>query len=104
MPLDEPKKKPKGHIVLSSHPAGHTAAHFKIKWGAADPKERGPIIASLTNVRNRNVIGTHSGSYSVYRALAVAAGVLDAEHIPDLTDTLLQLPLGHIHNGVTHKK
>jgi GTP cyclohydrolase II len=94
MTQDESKKKSKGHIVLTSHIAGHTAAHYKIKWDAVDPKERGPVIASLTNIRNRNVIGTHSGSYSVYRALAVAAGVLDAEHIPDLTNTTPPVNIG----------
>ncbi|PJD93729.1 MAG: hypothetical protein CK426_05705 [Legionella sp.] len=87
MTQDESKKKSKGHIILSSHPSGHTAAPFKINWFAENPKERGPVVASLTTIRNRNAIGTHSGSYSVYRALAVAAGVLDAEHVPDLTNT-----------------
>lgn len=94
MTHDESKKKNKSHIILTSHPAGHTAAHYKIKWDAENPKERGPVIASLTNIRNRNVIGTHSGSYSVYRALAVAAGVLDAEHIPDLTNTTPPVDIG----------
>ncbi|WP_347252175.1 GTP cyclohydrolase II, partial [Legionella sp.] len=64
------------------------------KWGARDPKERGPIIASLTNMKHRNAIGTHSGSYSLYRALAVAAGVLDPEHKPDLTDTTPPVAIG----------
>lgn len=81
-----PKNKTKGHIVLASHP-GHSSVPLQINWGAENPKERGPIIASLTNLRHRNAIGTHSGSYAVYRALAVAAGVLDPEHKPDLTDT-----------------
>jgi GTP cyclohydrolase II len=36
---------------------------------------------------HRNVIGTHSGSYSVYRAVSVAAGRLDPAHVPDLTNT-----------------
>ena len=49
--------------------------------------ERGPIIASLTTPDDRNAVGTHSGSYAVYRALAVAAGALDPEYRPDLTDT-----------------
>lgn len=84
---NEFKKKSRGHIILSSHPSDLTEAPIKIKWGAANPKERGPVIASLTNIKNRNAVGTHSGSYSVYRALAVAAGVLDAEHVPDLTNT-----------------
>lgn len=91
---EESKKKSKGHIILSSHPADHTAARLKIKWGEADPKERGPVIASLTNTKNRNVIGSHSGAYSVYRALAVAAGVLDSEHVPDLTNTTPPVKIG----------
>ncbi|HRD69252.1 MAG TPA: GTP cyclohydrolase II [Legionella sp.] len=94
MTHDESRKKSKSHIILSSHPANHTACPLKIKWGAEDPKERGPVIASLTNIKNRNVIGSHSGSYSVYRALAVAAGVLDAEHVPDLTDTTPPIVIG----------
>ncbi|MFT4059388.1 MAG: GTP cyclohydrolase II [Legionella sp.] len=94
MMSDESKKKSKSHIILSSHPSGHTAPSLKIKWGAPTAKERGPIIASLTNIRNRNAVGTHSGSYSVYRALAVAAGVLDSEHVPDLTDTTPSVTIG----------
>jgi GTP cyclohydrolase II len=35
----------------------------------------------------RNVIGAHSGSYAIYRALAVASGALAPDHKPDLTDT-----------------
>jgi GTP cyclohydrolase II len=44
-------------------------------------------VATVTDAARRNVIGTHSGSYSVYRALAVAAGRLDPERKADLTDT-----------------
>ena len=50
--------------------------------------KRGPLVASLTDPTKKNVIGTHSGSYAVYRALAVAAGGLDPERKADLTDTL----------------
>ena len=57
-----------------------------------DPIKRGPIIGTLTTP-DRNVIGTHSGSYSVYRALAVASGRLDAQHRADLTNTS---PADHI--------
>lgn len=72
------------HIKLTSHPKAGVAPIF---WGASDPKTRGPIIASLTDPDARNVIGTHSGSYAVYRALAVAAKALDPMHKPDLTNT-----------------
>ena len=40
------------------------------------------------------VIGTHAGSYSVYRALAVAAGALDPLRKPDLTNTAPTLRIG----------
>jgi GTP cyclohydrolase II len=76
------------HIVLTSHSpgSGGSAAH-PIKWGAESPEARGPVIASLTAPQQRNAIGTHSGSYAIYRALAVAAGNLDRSHRPDFTDT-----------------
>ena len=44
-------------------------------------------MGTTTTRAHRNVIGTHSGSYSVYRALAVAAGALSREHKADLTNT-----------------
>lgn len=77
-----------GHIVLTSHSPGRgeNAAH-PIRWGAASPRERGPIIASLSSPAHRNAIGTHSGAYAIYRALAVASGNLDRDHRPDFTDT-----------------
>ncbi|MCG8365594.1 MAG: GTP cyclohydrolase II [Pseudanabaenales cyanobacterium] len=83
------------HIVLTSHPNrfGSQAA-FPIRWGQADPIERGPIIATVTDPAHRNVIGTHSGSYAVYRALAVASGVLQPGHRPDLTNTSPTVPIG----------
>ena len=82
------------HIRLTSHPVegGHGA--LPIRWGRADPRERGPIVGSTTTRSQRNVIGTHSGSYGVYRALAVAAGALLRDHRPDLTDTMPADPLG----------
>lgn len=88
------RKKAKSHIVLTSHPSARASLTREIQWGAADPKLRGPVVASLTNMKHRNAIGTHSGSYSVYRALAVAAGVLDPEHIPNLTNTTPPVNIG----------
>lgn len=35
----------------------------------------------------RNAIGTHNGSYSVYRSIAVAAGKMDPLFKPDLHNT-----------------
>ncbi|HEX2400863.1 MAG TPA: GTP cyclohydrolase II [Mycobacterium sp.] len=74
-----------GHIRLTSHSGGLDAP--PIRWGAPTAAERGPLVGTTTKRAHRNVIGTHSGSYSVYRALAVAAGALSREHKADLTDT-----------------
>jgi GTP cyclohydrolase II len=81
-------------IVLTSHPGRHGPKPVPIEWGAADPKRRGPVIATVTNLAQRNAIGTHAGSYSVYRAVAVAAGALDPLRKPDLTDTAPVEPIG----------
>jgi len=77
------------HIRLTSHPSqpGTGTGAPTIRWGAATAAERGPIVGSTTNRSQRNVIGTHSGSYGVYRALAVAAGNLTRGHRADLTNT-----------------
>jgi GTP cyclohydrolase II len=82
------------HIRLTSHPVEGAQGTLAIRWGRADPEERGPIIGSTSTRSQRNVIGTHSGSYGVYRALAVAAGALLRGHKPDLTNTLPSDPLG----------
>ena len=84
---------PMRHIRLSSHPGG-TAKPIAIEWGAADPKARGPVLGSVRDGTRRNVIGAHSGSYALYRALAVAAGRLDPVHVPDFTDTAPAEPIG----------
>jgi GTP cyclohydrolase II len=58
-----------------------------LSWGAASAALRGPVVASPAAPRQRNAIGSHSGSYAIYRALAVATGALAPDHRPDLTDT-----------------
>lgn len=82
------------HIRLTSHPAEGAWGALPIRWGHADPKVRGPVVGSTANRSQRNVIGTHSGSYGVYRALAVAAGALMRGHKPDLTNTAPADPIG----------
>ena len=79
-------KRPSSHIKLTSHPEKLRVA-VPIVWGAPTARERGPVIGTLTNSSRRNVIGAHSGSYSLYRALAVASGALDPLHVADLTNT-----------------
>jgi GTP cyclohydrolase II len=75
------------HIRLTSHPgtAGHGA--IPLHWGAASPTERGPVVASPAEPRYRNAVGSYSGAYAIYRALAVATRALARDHRPDLTDT-----------------
>ncbi|WDE09139.1 GTP cyclohydrolase II [Thalassomonas viridans] len=75
------------HVVLTSHANQMYKESSPVKWGAKDPKERGPVIATISSKANRNAIGSHSGSYSVYRALSIASGSFAQDHIPDLTNT-----------------
>ncbi|MCY7315482.1 MAG: GTP cyclohydrolase II [Rubrivivax sp.] len=75
------------HIRLTSHPGQGPGGAPPLQWGAADALQRGPVVGTTAKRSQRNVIGTHSGSYGVYRALAVAAGNLTRGHRADLTDT-----------------
>jgi GTP cyclohydrolase II len=75
------------HIRLTSHPGQGPGGAPPLTWGAPDALARGPIVGSTSHRGQRNVIGTHSGSYGVYRALAVAAGNLTRGHRADLTNT-----------------
>lgn len=86
--MEEPNKFSRSnHVVLTSH---STHVHKKVSpivWGAENPRERGPIIATISDKSNRNAIGTHSGSYTVYRALSIAAGHFPKQHVADLYNT-----------------
>ena len=75
------------HIRLTSHPGSLAQGSVPIIWGAPTAALRGPVVASPAEPRHRNAIGSHSGSYAIYRALAVATGALARDHRPDLTDT-----------------
>ncbi|MBK1657479.1 GTP cyclohydrolase II [Paracraurococcus ruber] len=81
MSINQPR-----HIRLTSHPEPQ-AHRWQIAWGAATPAARGPVIGSVTRPGDRNVIGTHGGSYSLYRALAVSSGTLSPLQRPDLANT-----------------
>src|SRR3569833_853171 len=92
------------HIRLTSHPTPGGKARFPIDWGAATARERGPIIGTVSRPADRNVIGTHGGSYSVYRALAVSAGALDPIRRPDLTNTYTAEDIGPFGQWIERKR
>jgi hypothetical protein len=62
-----------------------------MEWGASTIVERGPVLSGLQQcpikAKHKNAIGAHSGNYSVYKALALAAGQLGKAHRPDFTNT-----------------
>jgi GTP cyclohydrolase II len=59
----------------------------EVKWGEKDPQKRGPIVGTSQSGAKRNAIGSHSGSYTIYRALSIAAGHYPKDHRPDLENT-----------------
>src|ERR1700732_4347139 len=75
------------HIRLTSHPGTVGRGAIPLCWGAPGAAERGPVVASPAEPRHRNAIGSYSGAYAIYRALAVATRALAPDHRPDLTDT-----------------
>ncbi|KAF8125121.1 GTP cyclohydrolase N terminal-domain-containing protein [Boletus edulis] len=101
-PLDHPlidKEREKalypGRVVLATYPDQHGIKPYPLQWGASDPAVRGPVICSrlLTSIKQRNALGAHSGSYSIYRALAIAMGTLNPTHKPDYTKTEPPVPI-----------
>ncbi|NBQ54062.1 MAG: hypothetical protein EBU49_10840, partial [Proteobacteria bacterium] len=52
----EEKKRVK-HITLTSHPGQPGSGCVAVKWGDTDPMKRGPIVGTVTESRQRNVIG-----------------------------------------------
>src|SRR6516162_1982568 len=75
------------HIRLTSHPGDAGRSALPLRWGAPVAAERGPVVASPADPQRRNAIGSYSGAYAIYRALAVATQALARDHRPDLTDT-----------------
>ena len=82
------------HIRITSHPEPGGKPRFPIHWGAPNPRERGPIIGTVSRPGDRNAIGSHGGSYALYRALAVSSGALDPIRRPDLTNTYPAVAVG----------
>lgn len=82
------------HVVLATHANLKYPESLTLDWGSKDPMKRAPVVASQTNPRARNAIGTHSGSYTVYRALSIASGKFSHSHVPDLHNTHSPVPIG----------
>ncbi|GAA6005735.1 uncharacterized protein JCM10292_004615 [Rhodotorula paludigena] len=76
-------------VILTTYPGQVGINPIPLNWGAKTAEERGPVVAarSAKSLKVRNAIGAYSGSYSVYRALAAAAGLIDPSHKPDYTNT-----------------
>ena len=75
------------HIRLNTHPS--QGGRRRRRWSGvrAIPAVRGPVVGTVGDPAKRNAIGVHSGSYGIYRALAIAAQELKADHRPDFTNT-----------------
>ncbi|TDL16243.1 hypothetical protein BD410DRAFT_808287 [Rickenella mellea] len=82
-------------VILTTYPDQHGIKPYPLQWGASDPKLRGPIICSRLppSIKQRNAIGAHSGSYSIYRALAIALGTLSPTHKPSYALTEPPVPI-----------
>jgi len=82
------------HITLVTHPRQYSATPLPVVWGHRDPAVRGPIVATLHNPEHRNAIGTHNGPFSVYRAVGVARGQIEAMEKLDLSATEPAVTIG----------
>ncbi|RLL94703.1 Uracil-regulated protein 1 [Aspergillus turcosus] len=77
------------HIVLTTYPGQSGVDPVPLVWGAPDAKSRGPVIVTrgAGMLKRRNAMGAHGGSYSIYNALAIASGELDANFRPDFRNS-----------------
>ncbi|GAA6009729.1 hypothetical protein JCM11491_001076 [Sporobolomyces phaffii] len=76
-------------VILTTYPGQVGIQPIPLNWGAETAESRGPIVASRqpNSLKVRNAIGAYAGSYSIYKALAAAAGLIDPNHRPDYTNT-----------------
>ncbi|KAG8876937.1 hypothetical protein FRB97_003808 [Tulasnella sp. 331] len=86
---DREKRLYPQRVIITTYPDQSGIKPVPLQWGAPSPEERGPVVCSRnpTSIKLRNAIGAHSGSYSIYRALAIAIGTLDPMHKPNYTMT-----------------
>jgi hypothetical protein len=71
-------------VILTTYPGQVGINPIPLEWGASTPEARGPVVASRQpkSLKIRNAIGAYAGSYSVYKALTSAAGLMDPNHRP----------------------
>jgi GTP cyclohydrolase II len=74
-------------VSLTTYPSNSDP--LPLVWGSKDPQERGPILPSRhpQSIKKRNAVGAYGGSYSIYRALAVAIGDLPVNYRADYHNT-----------------
>lgn len=84
---EDKKRSTVDHIRLTSHAIEMPFKAPPVNWFATTPAERGPVIGTISDKQQRNCIGSHSGSYTVYRALSIASGKFPPTHRPDLKNT-----------------
>ncbi len=82
------------YLNLTTHNSSFLADPVKLDWSEENPEKRGPVVATTRHRIRRNAIGAHSGSFCIYRALAIACGELDAMHRPELSLTSPVLHIG----------
>ena len=75
-------------IKLTTHPTNFGVDPEPLEWFAEDPVKRGPVVATVSHPGMRNAIGAHGGTYSVYRAVALAVQATPVGFKPDFTNTL----------------
>ena len=93
-------------VILTTYPCQTGIHPLDMHWNAKSAKERGPILASRlpgpgNNLKRRNAIGAYAGSYSIYRAIAVAIDALPRDkdsqksfYRPDFTNTEPSVTIG----------
>ncbi|GMH50590.1 hypothetical protein TrRE_jg8875 [Triparma retinervis] len=89
-----PDNTPLDYINLTTHSDSFGVDPIPVSWGHPNPMVRGPVICTIRHAAQRNAIGAHQGSYCVYTGLAVAAGKLNPEHMPELKLTTPVFDIG----------
>lgn len=102
--IKDPESQPTEYISLTTHGDAFGADPMQLNWGAEDPVERGPVLATTRHGGQRNAIGAHGGSYSIYRGLAVAMGKLDPAYKPSLESTVPVVQFGPFPSWFDPKK